>query len=84
MAVVFAVFRICRFLQDNGVIPFTFICLWASPVPQIVVVSEKRDLMVLITPHIVTPEFLGEMQKKAAELEGKQDKSEPSALDLVR
>lgn len=48
------------------------------------VVSEKRDLMVLITPHIVTPEFLGEMQKKAAELEGKQDKSEPSALDLVR
>lgn len=48
------------------------------------VISEKRDLMVLITPHIVTPEFLGKMQQKAAELESKQDKSEPSALDLVR
>jgi len=47
-------------------------------------VSEKRDLMVLITPHIVTAEFLKTMQQKAIDLEKKQDKIEPGPLELVK
>jgi len=31
--------------------------------------SEKRDVMVLITPHIVTPAVLGDMNDKAAKLD---------------
>ena len=31
--------------------------------------TEKRDLMVIITPHIVTPEFLEDMSQKAKEFE---------------
>ncbi|MFA6548520.1 MAG: secretin N-terminal domain-containing protein [Candidatus Margulisiibacteriota bacterium] len=34
--------------------------------------SEKRDLMVIITPHIVTPEFLEAMHKRAVELEARR------------
>jgi type II secretory pathway component GspD/PulD (secretin) len=30
--------------------------------------TEKRDVMVIITPHIVTPDFLSMMEKKADEL----------------
>lgn len=33
--------------------------------------TEKRELMVLITPHIITPQFLEAMAKKAGELENK-------------
>lgn len=33
--------------------------------------TEKRELMVLITPHIITPQFLEAMARKAGELENK-------------
>jgi type II secretory pathway component GspD/PulD (secretin) len=36
--------------------------------------SEKRELMVLITPHIVTPQFLEEMSQKAKELDQRRQK----------
>ncbi|NQT30456.1 MAG: type II secretion system protein GspD [Candidatus Saganbacteria bacterium] len=35
-------------------------------------IAEKRDIMILITPHIITPEFLEEMSAKAAELSERQ------------
>jgi type II secretory pathway component GspD/PulD (secretin) len=34
--------------------------------------SEKRELMVIITPHIVTPAFLDAMQKRAMELDARR------------
>lgn len=34
-----------------------------------VITSEKREIMVIITPHIVTPEFLEQMAKRAKELD---------------
>lgn len=45
--------------------------------------SEKRDLMVLITPHIITPEFLEKMSKKAKDLEKGISKSAEKAT-LIR
>jgi type II secretory pathway component GspD/PulD (secretin) len=45
-------------------------------------VSEKREIMVLITPHIVTPEFLKQMAERAKgfEAEQKQKNIEHSKL----
>ncbi len=48
------------------------------------IISEKRDLMVLITPHIVTAQFLNEMKEKADALQSKQKITEPNSLDLIR
>ncbi len=36
--------------------------------------SEKREIMVIITPHIVTPAFLEEMAKRAKELDARRGK----------
>lgn len=33
--------------------------------------KEKRDIMVIITPHIVTPEFLEKMSEKSLDFENK-------------
>jgi hypothetical protein len=35
-------------------------------------VSEKRDVMVLITPHIITPAFLDKMEQRAKELNARR------------
>jgi type II secretory pathway component GspD/PulD (secretin) len=43
-------------------------------------INEKREIMVLITPHIVTPEFLAEMAERAKDLdERRQEWSEEKA-----
>lgn len=43
--------------------------------------SEKREIMVIITPHIVTPAFLEEMAKRAGELDARrQEWSEKARL----
>lgn len=47
-------------------------------------ISEKRELMVLITPHIVTPEYLKTMNNRVAELEGRQDKEKVTPLELLK
>lgn len=35
--------------------------------------SEKRDVMVIITPHIITPQFLSVMQSRAQEMETRRN-----------
>ncbi|OGC23368.1 hypothetical protein A2291_06890 [candidate division WOR-1 bacterium RIFOXYB2_FULL_42_35] len=47
------------------------------------IIKEKRDLMVIITPHIVTPEFLTEMADKAQAMEDKTLKQAEEA-DIIR
>ncbi len=32
-------------------------------------ITEKRELLVLITPHVVTPKLLGKLEEKAVQLE---------------
>jgi type IV pilus assembly protein PilQ len=44
--------------------------------------SEKRDIMVLITPHIVTPEFLNQMAERKDLLE-KRQKQEAEKAKLI-
>ena len=39
------------------------------------IISEKREIMVIITPHIVTPQFLEEMQQRARELDERRQKA---------
>ncbi|OGC05230.1 hypothetical protein A2276_04755 [candidate division WOR-1 bacterium RIFOXYA12_FULL_43_27] len=47
------------------------------------ILSEKRDLMVIVTPHIVTPEFLSAMAEKAEKMEKEANKKAQGAT-LVR
>ncbi len=47
-------------------------------------ISEKRELMVLITPHIVTPEYLKTMSEKVSDLQGRQDKEKVTPIDLLK
>ncbi|MDI6731754.1 MAG: secretin N-terminal domain-containing protein [Candidatus Margulisbacteria bacterium] len=46
-------------------------------------VSEKRDIMVIITPHIVTPEFLTEMAEKTQTLDARRLKWEKEKANLI-
>lgn len=46
-------------------------------------VSEKREIMVLITPHIVTPKFLQEMAEKAKEFEERQGQKSKEQSKLI-
>jgi len=46
-------------------------------------VSEKRDIMVIITPHIVTPEFLADMAEKTQALDAKRRKWEKEKANLL-
>jgi type II secretory pathway component GspD/PulD (secretin) len=49
------------------------------------ITSEKREIIVLITPHIVNAKYLDEMENKAAEMEKRKRNAEPSMpLDLGR
>ena len=47
--------------------------------------TEKRDLMVLITPHIVTPEFLKQMKDKADKIDSSQQekRDEGGPFELI-
>jgi type II secretory pathway component GspD/PulD (secretin) len=47
--------------------------------------SEKKEVIVLITPHIVNSRLISEMESKAADMEKKKKDIAPSMpLDLVR
>lgn len=48
------------------------------------IISEKRDLMVLITPRIVTAEFLKSLKEKSENLQNKQGNLEQEPLELFR
>jgi type II secretory pathway component GspD/PulD (secretin) len=49
------------------------------------ITSEKREIIVLITPHIVNAKYLDEMENKASEMEKRKRNAEPSMpLDLGR
>lgn len=41
--------------------------------------TEKREIMVLITPHIITPEFLADMAGKASTLENRAQQNHDNA-----
>jgi type II secretory pathway component GspD/PulD (secretin) len=49
------------------------------------ITSEKKEIIVLITPHIVNAKYIDEMESKTAEMEKRKKDLEPSMpLDLVR
>jgi type II secretory pathway component GspD/PulD (secretin) len=71
--------------QTKGVTVLMDIPLFGSLLKRTDITSEKREVIVLITPHIVNAKYLSEMEGKAADMEQqKRDLTPSMPLDLLR
>jgi general secretion pathway protein D len=71
--------------QTKGVPLLMDIPLFGSMLKRTDITSEKREVIVLITPHIVNAKYLSEMEGKAANMEQQKKDMTPSMpLDLLR
>lgn len=71
--------------QVHGVPVLMDIPLFGALLKRTDITSEKKEIIVLITPHIVNAKYIDEMESKASEMGKRKKELEPSMpLDLVR